>query len=728
MPDDSAVGFGFQADIVSLSSLTHLITGRILKALSDGGIDFYAVAASMWLGKYVPVQSSLQTTLHSNLLSKTSLNGFLAKALSIGWGHSAVPIEMSRTKAGANALLVIGALSTGSSPYVAAQCLSELLTACGCEADKAPTVDVLKPLVTYLSPFVQDLGFPKVLEHITTAVSHKGKLLKHPAPPSLRAVGEPAVLAAAIKQLVYTSQKGEDIYLVVHQRGSWLAAFASHILGMEVEIQQAEKVLWATSGSNGRVVIVLDHGNHTQDLNCLQSASKSSIHLVPSPVTSVGQEAICIDYALSEALDNEFGYYPELTEALRRSIQSAIVRLSSTLLTALRMRTSSVYVTLHPINGTFPKRHAALEDTLSDLGIEQDIIRASLGSTSSHQDGWAGTALESHGLSYMRGADIKALKCLCPLHRNRDSRLGRCICCNIGGLIHSFSSTTLALLQARYDSTQLRLRADMLNGTSNTSWSRGCIIEDGECSIPLNSHQLLSHLSELLHGTSAEIFNDSAMLSIPRHKAVLGVSSGALTIYYTCILSEDCYDDRGRTVTISSGRACVDGVIRPLVVEMSPSGHELKLGGNSRSCYRLAPGAMVQPHYIRTACEIWMDTDVSESEIVLTSKIGSDRLSSLPIFLSQALHTLFGLCDCGRTCDHPVERRLRLDDVGEESRVFLTGIVPPVIAPTDVTLQALKGSKLEQVLSCVFENNARSYDMLLFNSKYACPAAIIKRG
>ncbi|KAI0428694.1 hypothetical protein F5Y09DRAFT_312305 [Xylaria sp. FL1042] len=161
MPDDNRVAL--QADIVNVASLTHLITGRILKALSDGGIDLYAVAASIWLGKQFRVKKELESIVHSHLASRKGANGFLAKALSIGWGHSDVAVEMSRTRAGTNALLLIGAISVGTSYFIAAQCLYELLAISGCELDRLPSVDVLKLMIAYLGPFVADLGFSKVL-------------------------------------------------------------------------------------------------------------------------------------------------------------------------------------------------------------------------------------------------------------------------------------------------------------------------------------------------------------------------------------------------------------------------------------------------------------------------------------------------------------------------------------------------------------------------------------
>ncbi|KUI57943.1 hypothetical protein VP1G_10968 [Cytospora mali] len=60
MSNQNAVGFGFQADIVNTASLTHMLTGRVLKAMSDGGIDFYAVVAAIHLGKSISVRKSLE--------------------------------------------------------------------------------------------------------------------------------------------------------------------------------------------------------------------------------------------------------------------------------------------------------------------------------------------------------------------------------------------------------------------------------------------------------------------------------------------------------------------------------------------------------------------------------------------------------------------------------------------------------------------------------------------
>ncbi|TDZ15138.1 hypothetical protein Cob_v011970 [Colletotrichum orbiculare MAFF 240422] len=259
----SEVGFSFQSDVVNLGSLTHMLTGRVLKALSDGGVDTYAVASAFWLGAKVPVRSSLADMVHAHVSQKKSYQSALAKALSIGWGHTAPVVEMTRTRAGSNALLLIGALSTGVSSFEAAQCLSELLDVFGLGPEMLPSVDVLRTLVSYLSPFVFDMGFGKVFQHIRDLAKRD----RHLADLFERA-GSASVLGAAIKQLIYTSQNLESHYMVLELRGSWLPAFASHILGMSVELMYNDRLIWACGGENGQITFQL--GTHSLDNSSVQ--------------------------------------------------------------------------------------------------------------------------------------------------------------------------------------------------------------------------------------------------------------------------------------------------------------------------------------------------------------------------------------------------------------------------------------------------------------------------
>ncbi|KAI8632514.1 hypothetical protein F5Y19DRAFT_421536 [Xylariaceae sp. FL1651] len=365
---DNSNAVALQADVVNLASLTHLITGRILKALSDGGVDLYAVAASIWLGKQLKVRSSLESTVHSHLASRKSANGFLAKALSIGWGHSDVAVEMSRTQAGTNALLLIGAMSVGTSYYTAAQGLSELLSISGCEPDRLPNVDVLKSMVAYLGPFVADLGFSKVLQHITTTANHALIRKGSHVPVGLQAVGDTPVFAGAVRQLIVTSQRKESIYMIAKQRGAWLAAFASHLLGMSVELICDDCTLWASGGDDGRVTLQI--GRKYTGQSALASRSDSKIRLIDPPSTRYSTERIWIDYSLSEVLDAELGYYPSFTPEMILAVRKAIYHLSFALLEKVRMRSSSrAFPSTHRINGRF-RAQQILVDTLAHFRIQ----------------------------------------------------------------------------------------------------------------------------------------------------------------------------------------------------------------------------------------------------------------------------------------------------------------------------------------------------------------------
>ncbi|KAF5526131.1 hypothetical protein CGCA056_v002541 [Colletotrichum aenigma] len=262
------VDFAFQGDVINLGSLTHMLTGRVLEALSDGKVDIYAVGAAFWLGARVPIRSTLADTVHAHVAQRRGYQSVLSKALSTGWGHSTPVVEMTRTRAGTNALLLVGALTTGSSPFQAAQCLSELLGIFGISLERLPSVDVLKELAAYLTPFVHDLGFSKVLQHITDVVegSLEAEILSKSANGrrpdrqplwELRHLGSASALAGAIKQLIYTSENRQDHYMILEMRGSWLPAFASHLLGMSVELLCHGKLLWACGGGGGTRGVLL---------------------------------------------------------------------------------------------------------------------------------------------------------------------------------------------------------------------------------------------------------------------------------------------------------------------------------------------------------------------------------------------------------------------------------------------------------------------------------------
>ncbi|KAK5635038.1 hypothetical protein RRF57_010750 [Xylaria bambusicola] len=513
-PDNSVA---LQADVVNLASITHLITGGILKALSDGGVDIYAVAASIWLGKQFKVKRALESAIHSHLASCKGINGFLEKALHIGWGHPEVAIDMSRTRAGTNAPLLIGALSVGTPYFEAARCLLELLAISGCEPDRLPNVDVLKPMVAYLGPFMADIGFAKVPQHITTTAKH-GFIRS-------QSHSDIPILAGAIKQLIVTSERKENIYMIAQQMGAWLAAFASHILGMSVELIYDGDVLQGNGGDNGHVVLQLAS---TYTGGTIPRNSNMQIQITSLPSSGAASKNLSIDYTLPDALKGELNRYPKLTPDL-----------------------IAAYETTYQINGPFDK-HELVKETFTQLKIR--FPAHPLGLESNHE-GWAGTAVEQNWLRFLQYLDAKKFREIRHVHR-LGAAPGRCTCCHIGALVHGFASSIVALAQCRYEPDRIRIQVDIIRGAVSTSWSQGCILDtrsNGEL-LTMNSRQLLSHILQLLN---------------PGFE-ILGLSGGAYTIFYGCILQEDCYDDSGRILTLSLGRVSVNGTLRGLITERQP--------------------------------------------------------------------------------------------------------------------------------------------------------------
>ena len=705
------MGFGFQADVVNAGSLAHFLTGRILKALSDGKVDFYALAASIWLGKQIPVRSALETTVHPVLASRTGFQGVLAQALSIGWGHSDVAIEMSRTKAGTNALLLIGAISTGCSYFGAAQILSELLVISGCEADQIPTVDVLRPLVAYLAPFVRDLSFGKVLHHVTASAEHIAVRRLHHIPASLTATGEAPVLAAAIKQLTLTSRRGETVYFNTYQRGAWLAVFASHILGMSVELLLDDTMLWASAGTNGAVAIQIGRleARGSARTSLKYAGAQTSMVLVEPPCTPEGKRPLTLDCSLAEALDASLGRHPLIDQNLRGAIHSAIANLSRDLAAKLRMKTSRAVSSTHNINGQFDYR-VPLVDTLSHFGINEEVVQRSLCRVESwcNGTGWIGSPTEINGLEHLDGMGVQYLRQSCPTHKAGPpgGKLGRCLCCYVGGIIHGFASSTVALLQCRYNAEQIRVRAALLDGTVTTSWVRGCILENGESSIALDGRQLLNHLSQLLHGGDSDVPNESEMQSLGQGMHILGISGGSTTVYYTLVLSDDCYDTHGRQITISSGRASVNGVLRQIIVEKTtdapPIGEPSQRFPPPKTT-RIAVGTYLQSHYCPGDQRIFMDAMATEHEIRISTAVGCDLSRAESIILSQCIHAFLEMFIL-RTCEHPSDDPWKITDPRHVVLVSPFSASPNTDRPATHVVYALRGRKLEQLVQCAVES------------------------
>ncbi|KAL4982120.1 hypothetical protein BDW68DRAFT_182854 [Aspergillus falconensis] len=268
---------------------------------------------------------------------------------------------------------------------------------------------------------------------------------------------------------------------------------------MSVDILHEDLTLWACGGTNGKAIFQV--GDQRGDTLAVQGCSISGVVLVDAPLSPAAQAPIVIDYGLSEALDIELEYLPPLNESLEAAVRLAIAHLSFRLLEAVRMKTAAFLSSIHHVNGRFESA-TALNMTLKDLGLDHDssAFRVWLPDHS-----WTGSPAERNGLLHLVESAANSLKGVCHLHKDGGLSGGRCICCHVGRLIHAFASTAVALVQCRYESSQVRVRADVINGKVNTSWSRGCIFEDNGSSLGcLDSHQLLYHLSQLMPGNGSD--------------------------------------------------------------------------------------------------------------------------------------------------------------------------------------------------------------------------------
>ncbi|KAG4441122.1 hypothetical protein IFR05_003412 [Cadophora sp. M221] len=656
----SAVGFSLQADLMTSGSLLHATTGRLLKALSDGGVDFYAVAAAIHLGKQIPIQTAHETEVSRLLSARTGRAGYLAKALNIGWGHSDIAIELARTRAGTSALLTIGALATGATIYEATQAFAELLSLGGCPVEEMPNIDVLKTMVTYLAPFMADFGFRRVFQYVITASRRRCSEAACRCPAGLEAMGEAAEWAKVVKQLVFTAQRTETLYLQVGQRGAWLAAYASHVLGMAVQVILEELVLWESAGEACAVCIQL---SQSMGKKCSSITHEEQLHIVLPPTTQQGQQAMALDYAIGEALAAEISFDTRITPAIANSIERAIVRVCATMRSSLRMRSrnSPAYVDPnHRINGTFSNRDSNRDSDLSEqcaiLGISARNFETGISTRSQRTRAWTGTVIQAHGLQYFDLAEARQLYDICGSHgANHDKpvKIPHCLCCRVGGIIHGFGVTILALMQCVYDPSQLRIQADVVGGSKLTPWSRIAISKEAKVDGFATSAQLFVHLSQLVHGLEA--LKESDIIDFAGVD-ILAVSIDNVSIYYRALLDSEAFDSQGRTISITSGRIGYKGVLRRLVKEMTVLPFEDSPNRPQGNSAGMANGFVVVPHYAKGPIEPAIEVTLGEDAFwIKCSLTNHDRTQSgdmgLGLSISNLLlGTITGPCSHGK--DH----------------------------------------------------------------------------
>ncbi|KAI1205159.1 uncharacterized protein F4807DRAFT_292987 [Annulohypoxylon truncatum] len=677
----NAVGFGFQADVANTGSLLHTLTGRALKAMSDGGVDFYSVISAITLGKGIIVRESLGNTVRSHILSKGGFHSVLSKALSIGWGHKGLAVEMTNTKAGTNALLLVGALATGSSYYRAAQCFSELLSLRGCEPDTLPNVDVLKHMIEYFAPFVYDLGFSKVFENVTTTAMRMINIQARDytqAFDRLTIHGDVAGVTGGINQLLLTSQKGESQYFITRMRGAWFAAFAAHILGMAVELRLNDTVLWASAGNNGTAIFEL--GEHQISQLSVQSISNHRIELL-DPSDRGSDDKMVVEHLVGEMFESFVAREPKIDPAIWEGVRRGICQISSNKLAR--------YFSDNLPRDTF-KHEDALRETLEAFGFDATIADSAVSCPKPGDDRFHLDILDD---------DLrKALSITCGWHGGhhgllRCSLRDGCLCKYVGEVIYFFVEFVMNFMWCRFDAKSVRIRDDLFESDTHEG-----IFASWTMHTP-DIKKIMANIMMITCGENTDQLNRWAQDPVEEcYTSMLGFSGGRYTVGYTFLLQNDCYDNQGRFISLWPGRASVNNAMRPVITEESDyCSPTLQLSPLST----VAPGSFLEPHYRPSDVSVCMSVSMNEHSILVEFRLRYEKRISDPLPLASSVGSLVGSHILW--CPHDPKARFRVEK-GQILAVDGFYSSNPNRRTTDgnnrtvTQLFALHGNKLEQAV------------------------------
>jgi hypothetical protein len=548
------VGFNFQGDVFIGSSLVFSGAGRLLKLLSDAGVDTYAVAAVLQLGKQVPISQHHETIVSAALLKRrNSRAGFFAQSLRIGWGYNDVAHELSRTREGLAALMLADAFAAGRSYYVAAQALQDLISLSGCHREFLPSVTVLKGLVSHIAPIMQDSGFRTTLEHIRTTAIVALRRLYPPMDvelvltPVSADYGSPRDWAGAVKQLMLVASQGETMYLQTNTRGAWLAAFAVHLLSMECSLLHSSNVLWHAAGSQGSVTIQL-----AKDIVIPVPQSWCSLVLQPETRITASYQSVETFYLLKDALHTELSLFPDLSldfqETIQRKIVQIVLRLTKILHIKADRRHSSFSARIN--NKAFDHRNLATT-ALQKVGINSGVL---LSETSSGEE----------FKRVLQAPPAVLANCPCSQHGFGDLPCRQRL---LTMLVFGVASTAMALLLCEADPSQIQVAAGIFNGTSATMWTDHIFslwdFERMASERPVSFRILLGHMRRLVHGEATPELLESG-------DTCLAVSAGTVTVAFKLLFDEEAFTDNGLIIALYPGRVTADGEFREYVDLQSP--------------------------------------------------------------------------------------------------------------------------------------------------------------
>ena len=712
-----AVGFTFQGDVFAGGSLAFSAAGKLLKSLSDGGVDIYAVGALIELGKCISI-SQHQEGIVSRSMQKRSLtrHGYLAKALSIGWGHNDAAYELSRTRGGCAALLAMNAFNAGTTGFVAAQGLQELLRLNGCEENYLPSVDVIKNVVSFMSPIMKDCGFHSVLE--TIRLSALVELSKHLSVPAfedmhrslISGISYPSQWANAVHQLSLTSRLGESIYMHTKSRAIWMAAFATFILGMDCTLVYNANVLWRAAGSRGAVTLQVG------DLNDTPTGFSNTFRLRPrreNEISDGGFGPMCLlEDALSTALLEMF----YVSDKCQQIIQLAIVRMLSCLAT---VPSSSIaarnQMSGFPYKWPFHRLDKTIVSVCQRLKIqpthlEAEVVQAlALGFDDINRSevSWWDNILSEDDVSEF------CKFCYCAAHSpKRSKRSDSCLLTVVEDLLCGFAATALALIPCVIHATTVRVRSRVISGKQKTTWSKGIkdLLLQKAPSLNLSMH--LAHLRALLHGKYEEPdLSNNAIASSARDT----------TVAVRALLEEEAFCDDGKYLAIYSGRLSFQGCLRETVEEEYSSSsarfvemmkpHTVASG----SQFRHTNTEFAQP--LNSVCNVYIKPSIFEARFYLipfgtTLVLGTDMAGPqidasgntligndyLTVRITQCIKSLLQ-STIGKKCEHPKEASFFIPGNDTFSK-FQAGVNHPSAAPSSCTFIGPHGNRSRQLLAC----------------------------
>ena len=715
------VGFSFQGDVLGGTSLIHAATGRLLKALSDGGVDFYAVAATVQLGKAIPIKPEQEVAVTRLLAQRGgSRAGFIANALRIGWGHSDVAVELARTRAGASALLTIGALATGTTNFVAARGLSELMILNGCEPDSLPTIDALKSMIAYLAPFMTNSGFSKVFEHIVSSSTRFYYARGLEAPLGLNTTGEAPDWARAVRHLISTMSRDETAYFCVEQRVAWLATYATHILGMATRIVVGSAIVWESAGSQGTAIFQLDMTGLPEARPRMEGelelthktldpkTDPKEIQFIDIPSTKEGRIPMDIYYPLTEALNIELSLDTRINKQLRVSIQTAILRLSKFILGkscftrggVFNPTTKELDSMCYPINGNFPYQHreTLLFSVCQQLGIDESIISTfqlkrpyPILTSRNFCYKIMRNSKRYRGLEWLTEDDVVLLQDLCGSFEHDHNDNWNCVCKRTSDLIEGFVAAATALMQCTFDPLSLRVCSRVFSGQFFTQWYK--IMQDIRfTSTVVYHHEFMTYLSCLFHGQDSINFD-------AHDRRLLAISSGSTSIYFRAILDEEWFDSTGRTLAITSGRISLQKTLRNLVLSNVRRDPPKKLISKTASSNTYLPGIQIKPHYAKGKIDVTMKAELLETYISFSCGIVSKLGQICPVDIPQCVENFLSSA-VAADCQHDHDRPFQVQE--DSGLVTVSTFLAPLECVRGTQFYVLSKSSMEQMLQMSF--------------------------